>query len=325
MTAAHVGRLAVLAALLAGAAPTSAVVIGGGGSKSTDCLLALSVDANFPLANPKQVRCVDGDPACDDDGIVDGGCDLRVVVCANSSFDPSCTLAGLASVTVDNAVDNGDPKFDPYFLALQTRIDTDFTYPVLAGDTCTSTATIRVPIKGPVGNNACGRQKKKVKLRALSTSGPAGIKEDKDTLKLYCDPAPVNGCDPQTLFSSTFDRIQTQVFNQSCAVSGCHDSQSVAGGLLLEVGASYGNLVGQAPLNFAALGAGWQRVDAVPNVSGDPATSFLVHKIEGDLPDVSYGGRMPLGRGKLHATLRDIIEKWIQAGAPSTGWVPDTF
>ncbi len=325
MTTARVGRLATLCALLAGATPATAIVIGGGGSKSSDCLLALSVDANFPVTNPKQVRCVDGDPTCDDDGVVNGGCDIPVVVCANSSFDPSCTLSGLASVAVEDAIDNGDPKFDPYFQALQANIDADFTFPVLGADSCTSASIVRVPIKGPIGNNACSRQKKKVKLRSLSTSGPAGIKEDKDTLRLYCDPAPVNGCDPQTLFSSTFDRIQTQVFNQSCALSGCHDSQSVAGGLLLEVGASYGNLVAQPPSNFAAFSAGWQRVDAVPNVSGDPTTSYLIHKIEGDLPDGSYGERMPLDRAKLNGTLRDIIAKWIQAGAPPTGWVPDTF
>jgi hypothetical protein len=320
-----VSRLAALCALLAGATPAAAIVIGGGGSQSSDCLVALSVDANFPVTNPKQVRCVDGDPTCDDDGVVNGGCDLRIVVCANSTFDPSCTLSGLATVTVENAIDNGDANFDPYFQALQARINTDFTFPTLGADDCTSASVVRVPIKGPFGNNACGRQKKKVQLRSLSTSGPAGIKEDKDTLKLYCDPAPVNGCDPQTLFTGTFDRIQTQVFNQSCAVSGCHDSQSVAGGLLLEVGASYGNLVGQPPSNFAAFTAGWQRVDAVPLVSGDPATSYLVHKIEGDLPDGSYGSRMPLDRPKLNGTLRDIIATWIQAGAPPTGWVPDTF
>jgi hypothetical protein len=63
----------------------------------------------------------------------------------------------------------------------------------------------------------------------------------------------------------------------------------------------------------------------VPNVSGDLDTSFIVHKLEGDLPDLTYGERMPLHRGKLHATLRDLIELWIQAGAPTTGWVPGTF
>ena len=82
------------------ATAASAIVIGGGGSASTDCLLALSVDANFPAAKPNQVRCVDGDTACDNDGVVNGVCDLRIQLCANSTFNPSCTLSGLASVTV---------------------------------------------------------------------------------------------------------------------------------------------------------------------------------------------------------------------------------
>ncbi|MFN8642354.1 MAG: hypothetical protein U0802_12125 [Candidatus Binatia bacterium] len=320
-------RAGVTALALAWATAAPALVIGGGGSASTDCLLALSVDANFPAAKPKQVRCVDGDPACDDDGVVNGVCYLRVQLCANSTFDASCTLSGLQSVTVEHALDNGDPQFDPDFQSLQTRVNTDFGFPVLAADACSTVGIVHVPIKGPLGsNNACSRQKKKLKLRSLSTAGPAGIREDKDTLKLYCEPAPANGCDPQTLFLGTFDRIQRQIFDQSCAVSGCHDSQTQSGGLLLETGASYGNLVNHVPSNFAAFSAGWRRVDATP--PGDPTnvdTSYILRKLAGDLPDASYGARMPFNRPKLNGALRDILEKWIQADAPANGWVPGTF
>ena len=58
---------------------------------------------------------------------------------------------------------------------------------------------------------------------------------------MECDPAP-SGCDPMAIYTGTFDRIQRQIFNQSCAVSGCHDSQSQTGGLLLETGAAHTNL-----------------------------------------------------------------------------------
>ncbi|MGH7786417.1 MAG: hypothetical protein ACRERC_06090 [Candidatus Binatia bacterium] len=242
-------------------------------------------------------------------------------LCANSTFNPECTLSGVDSITVDHALDNGDAKFDPDFQALQTRIDNDLSLPEAAADTCTGTTIIRVPIKGPYGpNNACGQRKKKLTLRSVSTAGPAGVRDDKDTLKLYCAPAAMNGCNPQTLYTGTFDRIQRQGFNQSCALSGCHDSQSTAGGLLLETGAAYANLVGTTPVNFAAAGAGWLRVDA-----GNTETSFILHKLEGDLPDASYGARMPLDRPTLHKTLRDIIRLWIEAGAPPTTWVPETF
>jgi hypothetical protein len=145
-------------------------------------------------------------------------------------------------------------------------------------------------------------------------------------LKLYCEPAPLNGCNPKKLFASTFDRIQGQIFNQNCALSGCHDSQSQSGGLLLETGAAYGNLVNHAPVNAAAVAAQWLRVDApMLGVSGDLDTSFLFHKIEGDLPNSDYGLRMPRNKPKLNGTLRDIIRLWIEAGAPQNVWVPGTF
>ncbi len=316
--------LAALGLLLIAGTPAAALVIGGGGSKTTDCLLALSVDANHPPTRPRQVRCTDGDPACDDDGVVNGVCALRVAACANSTHDPACTIAGLASVTVEHALDNGDPRFDPDFQALQTRLNSELDPPVLTADTCTTPTIVRVPIKGPLGRNVCRRQKKTLRLRALSTAGPDGTREDKDTLKLMCSPAPVGGCDPQTLFAGTFDRIQRQIFNQSCALSGCHDSQSQAGDLLLEIGAAYGNLVNQSPANFSAFTAGWSRVAVVPGVSGDRAASFLLRKVEGDLPDANYGERMPLGGRRLHATLRGLLAAWIDAGAPATGWVPGT-
>jgi len=323
MSMSVVARVAVLAAVIGIAGPCPAITIGGGGSKSTDCLLALQADVNYPLGTEKQVRCVDGDPSCDDDLTVNGVCNLRVAVCANSTYNlADCTLSGLSSVSVEHAVDTPlDLKFDPDFLALQNLINNDFTFPVNAADSCTGTAIIGVNIKGPLGsNNACSRQKKKLKIRSLSTSGPQGTKEDEDTLKLYCDPAPVNGCDPQTLFASTFDRMQKQIFNQSCALSGCHDSSQQAGSLLLETGAAYTNLVNHAADNPSAVTAGWLRVDPT-----FPDTSFLFHKIEGDLPDGSYGVRMPRNQPKLNGTLRDIIEKWITAGAPQNTWVPGTF
>ena len=95
--------------------------------------------------------------------------------------------------------------------------------------------------------------------------------------------------------------------------------------LLLETGAAHGNLVNAAPLNFSAFNAGWLRVDVVPDVSGSPDTSYILHKLEGSLPDDSFGERMPLDRSKLKTTLRDLIRLWIEAGAPQTGWVPGTF
>lgn len=322
MNTALAGGLAVLAFVVAAAAPSAAVIVGGGGSSSTDCLLVLDAPANNPVSAPRNVRCTDGDPACDSDGTVNGICSIEIAVCANSTFNQSaCNRDGVSSISVDHSADNGDPKFDPDFLALRNQIGMDFGFPLFGADSCSGSVVIRVPIKGPIGNNKCGRAKKKLRIETVSTAGPSGVSRDVDTMKLFCSPAP-NGCDPQVLYSGTFDRMQRQIFNQSCALSSCHDSESQAGSLLLETGASYGNLVNAAPVNGGALGAGWLRVDAT---GASPQNSFLFHKIEGSLPDDSYGVRMPRNRPKLNKTLRAVIEQWIGAGAPPTGWVPGTF
>ena len=162
--------------------------------------------------------------------------------------------------------------------------------------------------------NRCRSATKTLKLTTTSTFQGGRFYTDTDGLKLTCRPA-VDSCDPATLFAGTFDRIQKQVFNTTCAVSGCHDSQTQANGMLLEVGAAYTQIVGATPTNVAAQGLGWDRV-----TSGDPTTSLLFHKITGAVT-VALGTRMPLGRPPLAATLLEIIRLWIAAGAPETGWV----
>ena len=67
----------------------------------------------------------------------------------------------------------------------------------------------------------------------------------------------------------------------------------------------------------AAAALGWKRIDA--GRTPIPTTSFLYHKITGDLPDPLLGARMPFGRPKLDQFLIDIVRLWIEAGAPQTG------
>lgn len=304
----------------------SAVVTGGGGAAATDCLLVLDAPVTYPSARPRHVRCVDGDPTCDADATVDGLCRLAIRVCVNSTFDPRCASPGVASITVEHALDNGDRKFDPDFQALQTRIDNDLDLSTGGTpDLCTGWTTFTVPIDGPVGRGRCRRGKKRLKIETRSAAVNGRPVRDRDRMKLECEPAPGDGCNPQALFTGTFDRIQRQIFDRSCAVGGCHDSQSSAGGMILEAGAAYGNLVGALPTNTEARLLGWKRVDpGTAGAGGDADASLLYHKITGDLPSPALGERMPLGRRRLHATLREIIRLWIEAGAPQTGWVPGT-
>jgi hypothetical protein len=322
---------ASMLALLLGLSTTlaSAAVVGGGGSSRIDCLATFDAAVNTPLRKPRSIRCADGDPSCDLDGVVNGVCNFRVAVCANSSFNPTvCSLNGVRLITVEHSADNGDPKFDPEFQALQTRIDSDIgPFPNNATDACTTATNFFVAIKGPLKNDKCKRNKKQIRLVTESTvaAGQGAILVDKDKIDLVCDP-PVGGCDPGVIFSGTYDRVQRQIFNQSCAVSGCHDSNSFldSGNLLLEASAFPGNLINRTPTNADANAAGWKRIFQVDPMTGDPANSYILHKVNGDFPGQGFGDRMPKGRPKLDATLINVLTLWIQAGAPDTGWVPGT-
>jgi hypothetical protein len=302
-------------------APASAVVVGGGGSAKSDCLVVFEAPATDAAPAPRAVRCADGDP-CDADGLVNGRCEFPVSVCANSTADPRCTLQGISALTVAHALDNGDAGFDPEMQAVATRIGFVFEYPEMRPDRCSAPTSLHVAVRGPLSGGRCRKGNKTVRMIALSTPVDGRVRADVDHLTLTCDPAP-GGCDPRTFFTSTFDRIQTQIFDQSCAVGGCHDSQSVRGELLLERGAAYDNLVGRTPTNADAAAAGWHRVDQIDATHGDPTTSYLVHKLTGDLGP-GFGKRMPFNKPKLDDALVDVIRRWVEAGAPADGWVAGT-
>jgi len=311
-------------ALVATSGSASATEVGGGGSSKVDCLATWNADVNTPATKPRNITCHDGDLSCDVDGVVNGVCNFQVAVCINSTFKPeSCNLTGVRFMTVEHAVDNGDPKFDPEFQALQTRIDSDLgPFPNTNVDQCSNATNLHVAIKGPFKDYKCKKNKKRVRLVTESTVQLGVIRVDKDRIDLTCEP-PLGGCDPQTLFTSAYDRVQRQIFNQSCAVSACHDSNSFAdaGNLLLEASAYPGNLIDRTPTNGPAAALGWKRI-----VAGDPANSYIVHKLTGDFPSgADFGDRMPRDRPKLDQTLIDVITNWIQAGAPDMGWPPGTF
>jgi hypothetical protein len=302
---------------------STTIIIGGGGSARNDCLLVLETVSNTPPRHPRHIRCADGDP-CDADGTVNGVCQFPVGACGNSTFDARCTSPGVASIVVDHALDNGDADFDTEFQALQnviTGIDIDNDTP----DDCTSVIDFHVLVDGPYAGNACRRGKKLLKITTESDFS-GGTVTDRDRLRIICDP-PQAGCDPMVFYTSAFDRIQRQIFNQNCAVSGCHDSQTYAssGNLLLEQGAAYGNLINVVPDNDAAEAAGWLRVNQTSLTTGDPQTSLLFRKVSHDLPSTDYGLGMPRLRPKLDQSLIDVIEAWIIAGAPFTGWPAGTF
>jgi hypothetical protein len=310
-----------LAMLACATPPAGAITVGGGGSARIDCLAVFEAPANSPASHPKNIRCTDGDPTCDADGVVNGVCEFPIAVCANSDFSPRCTLQGVQTITIAHALDDGDPQFNPELQALQSRVHNEVDPPTSVGNLCTTATNVHLTVRGPFAAGVCKPTKAVVQMVALSNLIDGKIYHDVDHLKLRCDPSP-QGCSPRAFFSGTFDRIQHQIFSQSCAVSGCHDSQSRTGNLLLEPGAAYTNLVGVTPDNAAAANAGWKRVQVLDPTTGDPATSLLAQKLLG--PPTGFGARMPFGRPKLDQSLIDVVQLWIAAGAPAAGWVPGT-
>jgi hypothetical protein len=69
------------------------------------------------------------------------------------------------------------------------------------------------------------------------------------------------------------------------------------------------------PANFAARTAGKLRVDP-----GNPANSFILEKLRGTLAP-GEGEPMPLELKRLPARAIALVEEWIAAGAPATGFV----
>lgn len=113
------------------------------------------------------------------------------------------------------------------------------------------------------------------------------------------EPDPGNNTSTAPL--SKLSDIQTKVFNQSCALSGCHGATNNQATLLLTDGNSFSNLVNVQSLLFPQF----KRVE--PNNS---ANSLIIKILKGEVSP-----RMPLNRDPLSATVIDSIAKWIDNGA----------
>ena len=316
----------IVAALLAVAGQATAATVRGGGSARTDCALVFEIPgANKPAlpAVPKSVDCIDGDPSCDDDGLRNGECVFPLQLCVNSTAVADCTADSVDTVVVDHAIDNGeDSRFDVDFQALQSRLNT-LGLPSFSSDDCTLDSAITVRLIGPDSSNV---MKKNRKIVRVTTDGFTvdGEAHDVDKAKFTCRPEGDRIYLPTNLYTGTFDRIRDQVFAQSCALSGCHDSESHTGDLILLAGAAYGNLVNVTPNNPAAAGAMLDRV-----TPGDENASYLYLKLTGALP-LGYGDPMPLGGDALDPALVEIVRLWIIGDggilgpAPANGWVAGT-
>jgi hypothetical protein len=106
--------------------------------------------------------------------------------------------------------------------------------------------------------------------------------------------------DPPLEGPATLDLVQKSVFDNSCALSGCHRNNVSPN---LSAGRAYANIVNVESSRGMAL--------VEP---GDPDNSYLYLKI---LPDAEIAGRrMPAGGPYLTAEEIEVVRSWIERGAP---------
>ena len=288
----------------------------GGGSRTTDCWteFAASTPVNSPSKKPRKIRCVDNDPSCDSDP-AKGSCTFLVAVCANviDPALPKCAPADLDAYTVDNFQPDENPRHDFDFQALEDLLNaTVFPLDENGTDRCSTQLGIELVLPVRIGRGRA-KYRKARKLMRTEAETRRGL-VDADKLRMQC--APIKGASPCDGITSTFDQIQKHIFDAGCGRDTCHNAAQPLHDLSLAPGASHASLVGIAPFNFAAENAGKLRVDP-----GNPGNSFLLDKLRGKKLGELEGVGMPFGMPRLRKGQVRMIEDWIAAGAPATGFV----
>ncbi len=109
-----------------------------------------------------------------------------------------------------------------------------------------------------------------------------------------------NTVSPGTSTTPTFSQVNQEIFQASCAFSGCHASDTKKAGLDLSSANAYDNLVNVTASENSAL----KRVNP-----GNSADSWLIKKLNGDGTSI-----MPPA-GALSSDKIDMVKEWIDAGA----------
>jgi hypothetical protein len=117
--------------------------------------------------------------------------------------------------------------------------------------------------------------------------------------------------------STSFARIQAQVFTTSCGFAACHAPGNTSGsGLVLSGSGAYAALVNAMPMHSTARSDGLRLVRP-----GKPDSSLLWHKINGFAAGHharDYGAPMPYSGPPLPAGQVEFIRQWILSGASAT-------
>jgi len=222
-----------------------------------------------------------------------GFCTFTLSACVNDTSAPSCSAAQVDQVRI---LGGSGLDLSSVQQSLQSQLPTN------------QHACTQVLVK--LGQTL----HRKIHAEAVGANG----RRDADTLTLVCQCA-----SPGSTFSSTFQGIQTVIFNgHGCTQQACHSGPTPQGGLDLSPGVAYKNLL-QVP---ATDDPSFQRVRP-----GAYSSSYLWLKLAyatdpSQLPMGFHpaGSPMPLGLTPLSATELQAVQQWIFAGAPQTGTVGGT-
>jgi hypothetical protein len=239
---------------------------------------------------------------------------MRVSVCLNVTDPalPACAPAALEDYHVENHHPDTNPRHDFDLQLLEDTLDF-LTLPLEATDQDVCSDEIAMNVRLPIRlANGGGRYRNGRKMLRTTVSGPGGV-SDTDRMRVVC--AVADGSRPCDGVTSTFDQIQKHVFTPTCALPTCHNVVQGEHQMSLSPGEAYANLVGVTPVNVIAAFAGKLRVDP-----GNVANSFIVQKLRGQLA-FGEGDRMPHDLPPLREVAIQLVEQWIAAGAPATGFV----
>jgi hypothetical protein len=124
---------------------------------------------------------------------------------------------------------------------------------------------------------------------------------------------------PTSCTQSTFQTIQQGIFaKRGCTLSTCH-GQNASANLDLRPGSALLSTVNVLATNAVAAAAGKRRI-----VPGDAANSFLSQKVHGTLLP-GEGNPMPFIGQPLTQEELDLLDLWIDAGAPPAGSVAGAY
>lgn len=118
----------------------------------------------------------------------------------------------------------------------------------------------------------------------------------------------------------------TEILQTNCATANCHDANTSAAGLNLELAPAdlYDLLIDGDPQNNFANQSNWKMVEP-----GHPSRSYLYRKVNGslhadsELPPNGAGVTMPVNGDELADAEKELIRQWIYFGAPENSTVVD--